>query len=171
MPKRVRVLVPALALVVGGACQLAPARTIRVCADPNNLPFSNRAGEGFENRIAELLARDRHAALDYTWWAQRRGNVRSTLNAGTCDVLIGVPTAFALAETTKRYYRSTYVFVAKKYAGKLVRSFDDPRLRHSSGIAVDAGGAIYVIDAAQGGINVFFPDGTFFQTWHERFYR
>jgi mxaJ protein len=129
MPKGLPVLVPALALLVGGACQLAPARTIRVCADPNNLPFSNRAGEGFENRIAELLARDRHAALDYTWWAQRRGNVRSTLNAGTCDVLIGVPTAFALAETTKRYYRSTYVFASKRERHLGLGSLDDPRLR------------------------------------------
>lgn len=102
---------------------------LRVCADPNNMPFSNRAGEGFENKIAELLAKDRHATLEYTWWAQRRGYVRNTLNAGACDVFIGVPASFGLAETTRPYYRSTYVFVAKRDRHLALGSLDDPRLR------------------------------------------
>src|SRR3982750_1541855 len=59
---------------------LTAARPVlRVCADPNNLPFSNRRGEGFENKLAELLARDLSATVEYTWWAQRRGFFRSTL--------------------------------------------------------------------------------------------
>src|SRR3954447_18917186 len=70
----------------------APApRVLRVCADPNNLPFSNSRGEGFEDRIAGLLARDLHARLEYTWWAQRRGFIRNTLKARECDVVMGLP--------------------------------------------------------------------------------
>src|SRR4051794_14559785 len=66
---------------------------LRVCADPNNLPFSNRAGEGFENKIAERPAASLGADLEYTWWAQRRGFVRNTLKAGLCDVVMGVPSS------------------------------------------------------------------------------
>lgn len=106
-----------------------PTRILRICADPNNLPFSNRAGEGFENRIAELLAEDRAATLDYSWWAQRRGFVRNTLTAGTCDIVIGVPAAFELTSTTRPYYRSSYVFVSRQDRRLGLHSFDDPRLR------------------------------------------
>ena len=105
------------------------SRVLRVCADPNNLPFSNRKEEGFENRVARLLAREMGARLEYNWWAQRRGFVRNTLGAGRCDVLLGVPASFDRALTTAPYYRSTYVFVtpaAKHYA---ITGFDDPRLR------------------------------------------
>ena len=102
---------------------------LRVCADPNNLPFSNERGEGFENKIAELLAADLHERLEYTWWAQRRGFFRNTLRAGACDVVVGVPSSFELAATTAPYYRSTYVFVYRKGRGVSVRSFDDAVLR------------------------------------------
>lgn len=106
----------------------APApRQLRVCADPNNLPFSNDKGEGFENKIAELLARELEAELRYTWWAQRRGFFRNTLSAGLCDVVIGVPTEVEFVLPTRPYYRSSYAFVFPK--GKAVTSFDDPRLR------------------------------------------
>ncbi|MFN2603109.1 MAG: substrate-binding domain-containing protein [Gemmatimonadaceae bacterium] len=103
-------------------------RVLRVCADPNNLPFSNRAGQGFENKIAELMAKDMGARLDYTWWAQRRGFIRNTLNANTCDVVIGVPSSFDLALVTAPYYRSTYVFVARRDRDLHIKSFDDPKL-------------------------------------------
>lgn len=106
------------------------ARVLRVCADPNNLPYSNQAGEGFENRIAALLASDSGATLQYTWWAQRRGFVRHTLKAHACDVLIGVPSGFDLALTTIPYYRSTYVFVTRRDRRLRLASFDDPRLAH-----------------------------------------
>jgi mxaJ protein len=106
-----------------------PSRVLRVCADPNNLPYSNRAGEGFENRIAELLAADRHASLDYTWWPQRRGFVRNTLNTGACDVVMGVPAALELTSTTRPYYRSSYMFVSRRDRRLGLHSFDDPRLR------------------------------------------
>jgi mxaJ protein len=103
---------------------------LRVCADPNNLPFSNRAGEGFENRIAGLLAADRGARLEYTWWPQRRGFVRNTLAAGDCDVVIGVPRLLAPVATTLPYYRSSYVFVSQRAGALRLATFDDPRLRN-----------------------------------------
>lgn len=105
------------------------APPLRVCADPNNLPFSNRRGEGFENRIAQLVARDLGTSVEYTWWAQRRGFVRNTLKAGKCDVIAGVPTSFELTATTQPYYRSTYVFVTRRDRRLDIASFDDPRLR------------------------------------------
>lgn len=64
---------------------------LRVCADPNNLPFSNQRGEGLENRLAQLLARELRTSVSYLWWAQRRGFLRNTLVAGQCDVVMGVP--------------------------------------------------------------------------------
>lgn len=100
-----------------------------MCADPNNLPFSNERREGFENRIADLLAGEMNASVEYTWWAQRRGFVRNTLKDCKCDLIIGVPSSFELALTTSPYYRSTYVFVYRKDRGLNVRSFDDPILR------------------------------------------
>ena len=104
-----------------------PAGVLRVCADPNNLPFSNNRGEGFENKIAEMVAHDLGWRLEYTWWAQRRGFFRNTLKAGTCDVVMGVPAGFEMALTTMPYYRSSYVFLYRK--GKLqLNSLDDPRL-------------------------------------------
>ena len=106
-----------------------PAGVLRVCADPNNLPFSNERGEGFENKIAELLAQDMGERVEYTWWAQRRGFFRNTLRAGVCDVVIGVPAEFEMALTTKPYYRSTYVFLSRKDRHLKVSSFDDPLLK------------------------------------------
>jgi len=105
-----------------------PARVLRVCADPNNLPFSNERREGFENRIAELVAREMRMELRYVWWAQRRGYIRNTLRAGLCDVFIGMPTGLDMVLVTRPYYRSTYVFVTKR-GGPRVASFDDPRLQ------------------------------------------
>lgn len=102
---------------------------LRVCADPNNLPFSNRRGEGFENRLAALIAGELGRRVEYTWWAQRRGFVRNTLGAGTCDLIPGIPAGLEALATTTPYYRSTYVFVSRPELGPPVESFDDPRLR------------------------------------------
>jgi mxaJ protein len=107
----------------------ASAPTLRVCSDPNNLPFSNDKGEGFENRIAELIGRDLGRRVTYTWWAQRRGFVRNTLNAGDCDLIMGVPSSFDLTGVTNPYYRSTYVFLTRKDRNLKIRSYDDPILR------------------------------------------
>jgi mxaJ protein len=106
-----------------------PVRELRICADPNNLPFSNRRLEGFENKIAEIVARDLGARISYTWWAQRRGFFRNTLKAGLCDVVLGVPTGMERALPTRPYYRSTYVFLSRADRGLDVRSLDDPALR------------------------------------------
>jgi quinoprotein dehydrogenase-associated probable ABC transporter substrate-binding protein len=102
---------------------------LRVCADPNNLPFSNDKGAGFENRIAEIIARDLGRPLEYFWQPQRRGFIRTTLNANRCDVVMGVPSEFDAVKTTRPYYRSTYVFASRADRGLHVNSFDDPRLK------------------------------------------
>jgi mxaJ protein len=120
-------------MLFGAAVALpaAPA-PLRVCSDPNNLPFSNVKGEGFENRIAELVARESGTTVAYTWWPQRRGFFRHTLDAGLCDVVMGVPAEFDDALATAPYYRSTYVFVTRADRDLSVRSFDDARLRSMS---------------------------------------
>jgi mxaJ protein len=115
------------------SCAKADAKTaereLRVCADPNNMPFSNRAGEGFENKLADLVARDLKSKVRYTWFAQRRGFIRNTLNAHECDVVMGVPSSFDLAFTSRPYYRSTYVFITRKNGNVHVKTLDDPILR------------------------------------------
>jgi len=124
--RRLAIGVAALAFVLSPA--LAHARELRVCADPNNMPFSNAAGQGFENRIAQIVASDLGAKLIYTWWAQRRGFVRNTLKAGLCDLVPGTPANLEMLRTTTPYYRSSYVFVTRKDSPD-VSSFNDPRLR------------------------------------------
>jgi mxaJ protein len=120
-------LLASLLLLAGTA---AHAGDLRVCADPNNLPYSNAAGEGFENRIVALLARDLGEQVAYTWWAQRRGAVRNTLNAGDCDLIPGMASSAGIAGTTNPYYRSTYVFVSRADRGLgTLASLDDARLR------------------------------------------
>lgn len=104
-------------------------RALRVCADPNNMPFSDSAGHGFENRIASLVARDLHEPVAYTWWAQRRGFVRNTLGAQRCDVVIGIIAGDEQLSTTTPYYRSTYVFVTRRSSNLHLASMNDPRLR------------------------------------------
>jgi mxaJ protein len=124
-----------LAVIAGTtiACDGARAATkvseLRVCSDPNNLPFSNQQQQGFENRIAELVAHDLNSRLTYTWWAQHRGYVRNSLNANQCDLLIGVPASFERTINTVPYYRSTYVFVTRRDRHLNIRSFDDPALK------------------------------------------
>lgn len=103
-------------------------RELRVCADPNNLPFSNEREEGFENELADLIASELDAEVRYTWWAQRRGFIRNTLRAGECDLVMGIPSSFELALPTRPYYRSTYVFVYPEEGGFDIESMDDPVL-------------------------------------------
>jgi mxaJ protein len=103
------------------------ARELRVCADPNNLPFSNHRHEGFENKIAELIAKDLGAELRYTWWPQRRGFIRNTLNEGLCDLVPGTARGMEMLRTTQAYYRSGFVFVTR-IDGPKVSTLDDPVL-------------------------------------------
>jgi quinoprotein dehydrogenase-associated probable ABC transporter substrate-binding protein len=107
----------------------AEPRVLRVAADPNNLPFSNDRGEGFENKLVDLIAHELGATVRYTWWAQRRGFFRSTLKEGDCDIVAGVPRGFDQALTTAPYYRSAYVLVYAKARQFSLHSLDDPELQ------------------------------------------
>jgi quinoprotein dehydrogenase-associated probable ABC transporter substrate-binding protein/PQQ-dependent catabolism-associated CXXCW motif protein len=124
----------ALALVLGapdGNAQLGELvdpTTLRVCADPSNLPFSNQAGEGFENKIAELLAAELGVGLAYTWYPQSIGFVRNTLGARMCDVVIGIVAMSELMQNTNPYYRSSYALVQRRDADAKVESLTDPKL-------------------------------------------
>jgi len=118
-----------LILIVVLAIMPLTARALTVCADPNNLPFSNRRGQGFENALAELLGRQLHSGVRYDWWAQRRGFARHTLAQGECDIWPGVAVGVAGMASSQPYYRSTYVFVTRRAANLGQLSLDDPRLR------------------------------------------
>ena len=102
---------------------------LRVCADPENLPFSNKNREGFDNKIADLIAKDLGDTVSYAWWPSRRGYVRNTLSAGACDVVIGIPVGFDLVATSKPYYRSTYYIVTRTDKHLDIATLDDPRLK------------------------------------------
>jgi len=104
------------------------ADALRVCADPDNLPYSREDGSGFENRIAQLLADDMKLPLAYEWLPDRRGFVRKTLGAQLCDVIIGVPAGFERTATTQPYYRSAYVLVERAGDAPAIRTLADPRL-------------------------------------------
>ena len=117
------------ALLVMACAMASHARELKVCADPDNLPFSNRRQEGFENRIAEMLARQLHAELKYEWQRMGRGFVREYLGKSRCDVLIGIPANYKPVLTTRPYYRSTYVFVSRRREQLQNLSIDDPDLR------------------------------------------
>jgi mxaJ protein len=112
---------------------LGEKKQFKVCADPENMPFSSRQLQGFENKIAGVLAKELGASLSYVWWGQRRGFIRNTMNAtlkeARCEVVIGVPEGYDLVRTTTPYYRSTYVFVYRKDKGLHITSLDDPILK------------------------------------------
>jgi mxaJ protein len=112
-----------------GSVLAEEAKELRICADPNNLPFSNQRLEGFENKIAEVIANDLGASLQYYWWPHQRGLVRNTLGADKCDVLIGIPRGYGLVLWTKPYYRTAYVVAHLKSKGFKIRSLDDPILK------------------------------------------
>ena len=108
--------------------ELVDPKVLRVCADPHNLPFSNDKGEGFENKIAELLAGDLGLPVAYTWYPQSIGFVRNTLGAHACDVVIGTVTAGELVQNTNPYYRSSYVLVQRADAPTKADALTDPKL-------------------------------------------
>jgi mxaJ protein len=125
--RRFCLIAAAMPMMIGTAA--ADTAVLRVCADPNNLPFSDRAGRGFENEIVELIARDLGSTVVYTWWAQRRGYVSHTLKADICDIWSGVVSGAEMMTSTRSYYRSSYVFVTRADRGLHIASFDDPQLR------------------------------------------
>ncbi len=101
---------------------------LRVCADPDNLPESNQAGEGLENRLAELLAATWNSKIEYIWWAAPRGMMRM-LNGNYCDVFMQAPTEFDMAGVTGPYYRTSYVVVQRRDAAHRITGLDDPALK------------------------------------------
>jgi len=133
MSRKVRHLAGALLLLIPsvlvGEAQGAEVKELRVCADPNNLPYSNERREGFENKIAELVGKELGATLTYYWWPHQRGLVRNTLRAEQCDVLIGIPKDYDPVLATKPYYRTGYVIAYRKDRGFQIRSLDDPILK------------------------------------------
>ncbi|HWP48800.1 MAG TPA: substrate-binding domain-containing protein [Candidatus Limnocylindrales bacterium] len=101
----------------------------RVCADPDNLPYSNQKLEGFENKIAELMAKELGESPTYYWWPQRRGFIRTTLGTKMCDIVMGIPKGYDPVLWTKPYYRTSYVIAYPKNKGFQIKSLDDPILK------------------------------------------
>jgi mxaJ protein len=110
--------------------QEAPGWELRVCSDPNNMPYSNEQEEGFENRIAEILADELGAELSYVWYPQRNLQIREVFREGECDLIMGVSDGSPLVRTTLPYYQSTYVFVYRDDADFEIESLDDPDLQN-----------------------------------------
>lgn len=138
---RTRALVAALGLLAGVPGLPAPAGAqtlrsnlptpgvLRVCADPDNMPLSSQNGEGFEQKIAELIAKEWNAKVEYAWWPVRRGFFSRALNGRYCDVAIQAPSGLDMAGVTEPYFRSGYVFVTRKDSGLDITSLADPRLK------------------------------------------
>jgi quinoprotein dehydrogenase-associated probable ABC transporter substrate-binding protein len=136
---------PALALIVASCCALPAAaqqnglgeaielvdpKVLRVCADPNNLPFSNEKEEGFENRLAELIARKLGKSISYTYFPMTVGFVRNTLGAHKCDVIMGYAQGDELVQNTNAYYRTAYTLIYKPNQGlDGLATLADPRLK------------------------------------------
>jgi mxaJ protein len=109
-------------------CAAFAAKPLRICADPDDLPFSNRAEQGFDNRIAVLVAQDLGRKPVFVWSRSRRGFLREQFNKNACDVLMGVPQHMKAVATTEPYYRSSYVFVTPRREHLEIASFTDSRL-------------------------------------------
>jgi quinoprotein dehydrogenase-associated probable ABC transporter substrate-binding protein len=103
--------------------------SFRVCADPSNLPFSNEKGEGFENKIAELLAAKLDVPLKYTWYPNSIGFLRNTLRVRRCDIVMGTVSGAELTQSTNPYYRSVYVMVTRKEDNITAEKIEDPALK------------------------------------------
>jgi len=122
-----------LTLFVGAAqaatMEAVDRSALRVCADPANLPFSNQAGEGFENQIAELLAKELKVPVKYTWFPQSTGFMRNTIQARRCDLVMGISLGFELIQNTNPYYHSAYALIYREDSGISVLSLHDPALK------------------------------------------
>lgn len=141
MPGRLMTQAPLTAIVLAAGLALAASAhaqnlpdlvttdVLRVCADPGNMPFSERKGDGFENRIAEIVADELKVKLRYYWLTQGPGFVRNTLGTGLCDVIVGSAFGSELVQSTNPYYRSTYVLVSRHGTFDGLTGLDDPRLK------------------------------------------
>jgi quinoprotein dehydrogenase-associated probable ABC transporter substrate-binding protein len=110
--------------------ELVDPKMLRVCADPHNMPFSTDKGEGFENKLAEMIAAQLGKGLSYTWYPQAPGFVRNTLRAYKCDVLMGIPQGDDVVQVTNPYYRTAYALVIRQGSGlDGADTLTDPRLK------------------------------------------
>ena len=121
-------IVAAVVCAGAGRASADVARQLRVCGDPNNLPFSNEKLEGIENKIADVIAKDLKLTVAYTWWPHQRGVVKRALNTAKCDVMLGIPKGYDPVLWTKPYYRTGYVMAYRKDRGLKLRSLDDKAL-------------------------------------------
>ncbi len=103
---------------------------LTVCGDPNHLPYSNKEMQGFENKIAQLIADDLNRTLRYHWWPQTIGFVRNTLKMRLCDLVMGVTSVNELLQNTNPYYRSVYTLVYRKDSGLKLKTLEDPALKN-----------------------------------------
>lgn len=133
--------------VLQGGLELIDPKVLRVCADPNNLPFSNDKGEGFENKIAELFATKLGKSLAYTYYPGATGFVRMTLGSYRCDVVMGFPQGGELVQSTNPYYRTAYGLVSKAASALAgVETLEDPRLKNKRlGIVAGTPPASYLV--------------------------
>lgn len=115
---------------LGAAGELVDPDVLRVCADPSNMPFTDESGDGFENKLAELVAaKTGRKSVAYTWFPSVTGFVRNTLRANRCDIIMGYAQGDELVQNTNAYYRSTYVLVYPKGSDiDGVETIEDPRL-------------------------------------------
>jgi quinoprotein dehydrogenase-associated probable ABC transporter substrate-binding protein len=124
-----------LAAILGGAtadgAEPAGSLSLRVCADPENMPFSNETGEGFENKLAELIAQQLDARLEYSWFSEATGYVPNTMGRGACDLVMGYAQGTGLIEDTNPYYYTSYVLIYRQDDAGLagVDRLSDPRLK------------------------------------------
>ncbi|HEY1464812.1 MAG TPA: quinoprotein dehydrogenase-associated putative ABC transporter substrate-binding protein [Terriglobales bacterium] len=125
-----------ISILFAASFGFAQENELKVCADPHDLPFSNQKQQGFENKIAELVAQDLHANLHYVWQRMGKGFVREYIDNSTCDLLIGIPAGYRALLTTAPYYRSTYVFVVARNQKLVPVSLNDPVLREMKKIGV-----------------------------------
>jgi hypothetical protein len=126
-------LVASLLLLAGGpvaaqTSDIVDRSELKVCADPNNLPFSDEKKEGFENRIADLMGAELGLKVDYTWFPQVIGFVRNTLRANLCDLVMGTVAGDEIMQTTNPYYFTTYVMFYHSDKGFAFDGPQDPRL-------------------------------------------
>jgi mxaJ protein len=126
-----------LALLFTASIASGQQSPLRVCADPDNLPFSNAHGEGFENRIAQMVGSYMGEDVEFVWQRMGRGFVREYIDKGKCDLVIGIPSAFRPLLTTQPYYRSSFFFLTRRSAKFHPSSLDDPQLK-SIRIGVEA---------------------------------
>lgn len=116
---------------LGAAGELVDPDVLRVCADPSNMPFTDQSGEGFEDKLAKIVAEGTgRKSVAYTWFPSITGFVRNTLGANRCDIIMGYAQGDELVQNTNAYYRSSYVLIYRK-GGALsgVETLADPKLK------------------------------------------